>query len=90
MKKATYKITVVENGRQETYELESKKAKDKWLYEYLTCQERMWAWEQWNNSGSKTFEKWFKEFIKPQWKESELQSLRINKKLILIKKEEKN
>ena len=89
MKKATYKIIVVENGRQETYELENKKAKDKWLYEYLTCQERMWAWEQWENSIHKTFEKWFKDFIKPQWKESNLQSLRINKTLILIKKEEK-
>lgn len=89
MKKATYKITVVESGRQETYELESKKAKDKWLYEYLTCQEKMWAWEQWGNSDYKTFDKWFKEFIKPKWKESNLQSFRINKKLILIKKEEK-
>ena len=90
MKKATYKITVVENGRQETYELESKKAKDKWLYEHLTCQERLWAWEQWGNSNCKTFDKWFKEFIKPKWKESNLQSFRINKKLILIKKEENN
>ena len=70
--------------------LENKKAKDKWLYEYLTCQERLWAWEQWKNSMHKTFEKWFKEFIKPKWKESNLQSFRINKKLILIKKEEKN
>ena len=90
MKKATFKITIVENGRQETYEFENKKAKDKWLYEYLTCQERAWAWEQWKNSMHKTFEKWFKEFIKPKWKESNLQSFRINKKLILIKKEEKN
>lgn len=88
MKKATYKLIVVETGGQQTYKLENKKAKDKWLYEYLTCQERLWAWEQWNNSGYKTFEKWFKEFIKPQWKESHLQSFRINKKLILIKKEE--
>jgi hypothetical protein len=90
MKKATYKITVVNNGSHETYELENKKAKDKWLYEYLTYQERMWACEQWHNSTHKTFEKWFKEFIKPKWKESNLQSLRINKTLILIKKEEKN
>lgn len=89
MKKATYKITVVSNGRQESYELENKKAKDKWLYEYLTCQERLWAWEQWGNSDYKTFDKWFKEFIKPKWKESNLQSFHINKKLILIKKEEK-
>lgn len=89
MKKATYKITVVENGRHETYELENQKAKDKWLYEYLTCQEKMWVWEQWKNSDYKTVEKWFKEFIKPKWKESNLQSLRINKTLILIKKEEK-
>ena len=86
MKKATYKIIIVSNGKQETYELENKKAKDKWLYEYLTCQERLWAWEQWGNSSYKTFEKWFKDFIKPQWEESSLQSLRINKKLILIKK----
>lgn len=90
MKKATYKIIVVENGSHETYELESKKAKDKWLYEYLTYQERLWAWEQWGNSNCKTFEKWFKQFIKPQWKESTLQSFHINKKLILIKKEENN
>ena len=89
MKKATYKIIVVNNGRQESYELENKKAKDQWLYEYLTCQERLWAWEQWADSNCKTFEKWLKEFIKPQWKESNLQSLRINKTLILIKKEEK-
>jgi hypothetical protein len=89
MKKATYKITVVNNGSYTTYELENKKAKDKWLYEYLTYQERLWAWEQWGNSDYKTFDKWFKEFIKPTWKESNLQSFRINKKLILIKKEEK-
>lgn len=89
MKKATYKIIVAYNGGQRTYELESKKAKDKWLYEYLTCQERMWAWEQWQSSKHKTFKKWFKEFIEPKWKESNLQSFRINKTLILIKKEEK-
>ena len=89
MKKATYKIIVISSGRQETYKLENKKAKDKWLYEYLTNQEKMWAWEQWGNSDCETFDKWFKAFIKPQWKESELQSLRINKKLILIKKENK-
>lgn len=89
MKKATYKIIVAYNGRNETYELENKKAKNKWLYEYLTCQEKLWAWEQWCNSGYKTFEKWFKEFIKPEWKESNLQSFRINHKLIVIKKKEK-
>ena len=89
MKKTIYKIIVANNGRNETYEFESKKAKDKWLYEYLTCQERIWAWEQWANSKCKTFEKWVKEFIKPKWKESNSQSFRINKKLILIKKEEK-
>lgn len=89
MKKETYKIIVARKGKYETYELESKKAKDKWLYEYLTCQEKMWALEQWKNSTHKTFEKWFKEFIKPQWKESNLQSFHINKNLILIKKEEK-
>ena len=90
MKKTTYKITVVENGKHESYELENKKAKDQWLYEYLTCQEKMWAWEQWENSNCKTFEKWFKQFIKPQWKESNLQLFHINSKLILIKKEENN
>ena len=84
MKKATYKIIEVENGSHETYELESKKAKDKWLYEYLTCQERMWVWEQWKNSDYKTVEKWFNDFIKPQWKESNLQSFRINNKFIII------
>lgn len=89
MKKATYKIIVVENGGQQTYELESKKAKDKWLYEYLICQERLWAWEQWKNSTHKTFNKWFKKFVKLKWEESNWQSLRINKKLIVIKKEEK-
>ena len=89
MKKAIYKIIVVNSGMQETYELENKKAKDKWLYEYLTCQEKLWAWEQWGNSTHKTFNKWFKEFIKPKWKESNLQSFHINKKRILIKKEEK-
>lgn len=89
MKKTTYKIAVVENGKYKTYELESKKAKDKWLYEYLTYQEKMWAWEQWKNSTHKTFEKWLKQFVKPKWKESNLQLFYINKKLILIKKEEK-
>lgn len=86
MKKATYKITVASNGKYETYELESKKAKDKWLYEYLTCQERMWTWEQWQNSSYKTFDKWFREYIKPQFKWADLQTFRINKKVILIKK----
>ena len=86
MKKATYKIIVASNGRYETYELENKKTKNKWLYEYLSNDERMWAWEQWQNSPYKTFEKWVREYIKPQWKESDFQSFRINKKLILIKK----
>ena len=90
MKKVTYKIIVASSGQYDTYELENKKAKDKWLYEYLTCQERLWACEQWGNSDYKTFDKWFKKFIKPKWKISDLQSLRINKKLILIKKEENN
>ena len=89
MKKTTFKITIVKNGRHEIYEFENKKAKDKWLYEYLTCQERVWAWEQWKNSPHKTFEKWLKEFVKPKLKKSNLQSFRINRKLILIKKEKK-
>jgi hypothetical protein len=89
MKKATYKITIVENGRHKTYEFENKKAKNKWLYEYLTCQEKMWAWEQWKKSTHKTFEKWFKQFVKSKWKESDLQVFYINKKIIVIKKEEK-
>lgn len=87
--KSTFKIILIENGRQEVYECANEKKKNQWLYEYLTCQERLWAWEQWKNSIHKTFEKWFKEFIKPKWKESNLQLFRINKKLILIKKEEK-
>ena len=87
MKKATYKITIVENGRYKTCELENKKAKNKWLYEYLTCQEKKWTWEQWQNSNCKTLKKWFKQFIKPKWKDSSLQLFYINKKIILIKKE---
>ena len=86
MKKVTFKITVVENGRYKIYEFENKKTKDKWLYEYLTYHERAWSWEQWKNSNCKTFEKWLKQFIKPQWKESNLQSFRINNKFIIIKK----
>lgn len=87
--KLTFKITIIENGRISTYECANEKEKNKWLYEYFTRQERPWAWEQWGNSNHKTFDKWFKEFVKPKWKESHLQSFRINKKLILIKKQEK-
>ncbi len=86
MKKATFKIIIVNHGGQEIYEFENEKAKNKWLYEYLTCQERLWAWEQWQNSNHKTFDKWFKEFIKCKWKESDLQSLYVNQKIIIIKK----
>ena len=86
-KKQPYKIVVV-SGRQniQTFECATEKEKNQWLYEYLSNDERMWAWVQWKNSPHKTFEKWFKEYIKPQWEESDLQSFRINKKLILIKK----
>ena len=85
-KKQPYKITVVENGGTSSYECQTEKEKNQWLYNYLSNDERMWAWVQWQNSPYKTFDKWFVEYIKPQWKESSLQSIRINKKLILIKK----
>ena len=87
MKKTTYKIIVINHGGQQTYELKNKRAKNKWLYEFLTHQERLWAWEQWKSSAYKTFNRWFRQFVKLKWKESSLQSLRVNKKLILIKKE---
>ena len=90
MKKITYTITVAKRGMCETYELESKKAKDKWLYEYLTGQERQWSWEQWQNSTYKTFDKWFKESIKPKWKICSLQVLLVNRTTIIIKRIENN
>ena len=88
--KPTFKIIIAENGIIETISCVNEKAKNQWLYNYLTSQERLWAWEQWGKSDCKTFDKWFKAFIKPKWKESNLQSFHINKKLILIKKEENN
>ena len=81
----SYVITVVERGQANTYNCQNAKRKNQWFYEYLTNEERMWAWAQWQNSPYKTFDKWFKEYIKPQWKESNVQSLRINKKIIVIK-----
>lgn len=84
--KSTFKIIIVENGRMSIYDCENKKEKNQWLYDFLTREERMWAWEQWENSKYKTFDKWFKEFIKPKWKESHLQSFRIKNKLVLINK----
>ena len=64
----------------------TEKEKNQWLYEYLSNDERMWAWEQWQNSPYKTFEKWFKEYTKEQFKWADLQTFRINKTLILVKK----
>ncbi len=84
--KPTFTITIVDNGRIESYDCKNEKAKNQWLYDYLSTEERMWSWVQVQNSNYKTFDKWFKEFIKPQWKESNFQSFRINKKLVLIRK----
>lgn len=88
MKKVTFKIIIAKNGGIQAIHCESKKRKNKWLYNYLTNQESLWAWEQWKNSKYKTFKRWFKEFIKPKWEESNWQTFRIKKTLILIKKEE--
>ena len=85
-KKQPYKIVIVGRQGTQTFECATEKEKNRWFYEYLSNDERMWAWEQWKKSPYKTFDKWFKEYIKPQWKECDLQSFRINKKLIVIKK----
>lgn len=88
-KQQPYKITVISNGSK-TYECQTEKEKQQWLYDYLTNNERLWAWAQWQQSTYKTFDQWFKAFIKPTWKESTLQTFRINKTLILVKKIENN
>ena len=85
-KKQPYKITVVGPYGNHSYECATEKEKNQWLYEYLSNDERMWAWEQWQNSPHKTFEQWFKEYTKEQFKWADLQTFRINKTLILIKK----
>ena len=77
-KKQPYKITVVSNGSK-TYECQTEKEKQQWLYDYLTNDERLWAWAQWQQSTYKTFDQWFKAFIKPTWKESSWTLLWWNK-----------
>ena len=44
-KQQPYKITVVGQYGTNTYDCETEKAKNEWLYEYLSNDERMWAWE---------------------------------------------
>lgn len=85
-KKQSYEITVVRHQGTQTFECATEKEKNQWFYEYLSNDERMWAWEQWQNSPYKTFGKWVKEYTKEQFKWADLQTFRINKTLILVKK----
>ena len=85
-KQQPYTITIADKGHTQTFECATEKEKNQWLYEYLSNNERMWAWVQWQSSPHKTFDKWFKEYVTTQWKDSNWQTFRINKKLILIKK----
>ena len=83
---SAYKITLIESGNQKIFYFNTKKEKDKWLYELFTCQERAWAFLQLENSSYKTFDKWFKNFVKPKWKGNDYQFFHIRNKLIFIKK----
>ena len=71
--KLGYKITLIDSGSQKVFYFNNKKEKDKWLYELFTCQERTWAFLQLENSPYKTFDKWFKNFVKPKWKGNDYQ-----------------
>ena len=82
---ATYEITVVGGGRTQTTKCGNRKEKDKWLYEYLINDEKWWAYEQYEKSPYSSFDKWFREFTKPQ-DFGAYQSIRTKTKTILIKK----
>ena len=82
---ATYEITVAGGGRAQTYQCENRKEKDKWLYTYLTNDEKWWSHEQYQQSPYSSFDKWFREFTKPQ-NIGSYQSIRTKTKTILIKK----
>ena len=89
-KQQPYKITVVGQYGTYTYDCETEKAKREWLYNYLANDEGLWAWEQWQQSPYRTFDKWVKEFTREQFKWADLQTFRINKTLILVKKIKNN
>lgn len=80
-----YQITIIDKGRRSTLPPLTKKEKMRWLYKYLTHDEKVWAWQEWNNSGYKSFDKWFKVFTKQVKKNSSFQFLLIKDKTILIK-----
>ena len=86
-KQHSYKITIVENGRTQIYKCSTKKEKNQWLYDYIMETEKVWVWQEYNESNYSSVEKWLKDYLQPQWKESSMQFLRINKKIILIKQE---
>ena len=82
--KTTFEIIILENGKTNTFVFPNRKEKNKWLYNYLLSNEQSWVWEQWKNSQCKTFDKWFKTFLKPKMK-SDWQKITVGKKIILIK-----
>lgn len=61
----------------------TKKEIKQWLYKYLTTVEKLWAWEQWQFSPYKTFNKWFKHFIQKPHK-GKYHILIINKTKLFI------
>ena len=82
---ATYEITLVNKGVNTTIKCANRKEKEKWLYNYLTKDEKWWAYEEFNNSTYSSFDSWFKAFIQPP-KIGSYQSIKIKTKTILIKK----
>ena len=86
----SYEITIIENGVSAKVVCNSKREKDKWLYNYFTNDEKWWALGQYEQTNYPSFEKWVKDFIKPEWEFGRFQSIRIrNTKTILIVKKEK-
>lgn len=62
-----YLINLCHNGMITTIRCETKKEKDKWLYDHFTVgNEKWWAWEQFQESYEKTFDKFVKKLIKKE------------------------
>ena len=88
--KSYYLINVCHGGTADIIRCETKKEKNKWLFNYFTTgEEKMWAWEKYKQSHQTDFHKFVKKLLKESEKQT-VQSFLIRKgKVIIIQEKNK-
>lgn len=94
MKKKSYEIIVVGQGNSKIFTFQTKREKNKWLFDYFTKGDgKWWMWEMYeeNAPAKVSFERWTQLYLSTFDKTfGENQTYRTNKAIIIVREKLKD